>query len=44
MVVMSVVDYQEHRWTVKRSDVGDIDDKLSKASIYCQEIPKAGDR
>jgi hypothetical protein len=40
--MMSVVDYQEHRWTVKRFDVGDIDDKLSKTSLYCQEIPKAG--
>ncbi len=37
-----VVDYQEHRWTIKRFNVGDVDNELSKASITCQEIPKVG--
>jgi len=40
--VMSIIDYQEHHWIVKRFDVGDVDDELSKASIYCQKIQKAG--
>jgi hypothetical protein len=33
MLVKLVMDYQEHHQIVKRFDIGDVDDKLSKASM-----------
>jgi len=35
------MDYQEHYWIVKRFDIGDISDGLSKVLMDYQEIPKA---
>jgi hypothetical protein len=39
---MLATDYQKHHQTIKRSDIGDISDKLFKAPMDYQEIPKVG--
>jgi hypothetical protein len=39
VLVMLATDYQKHHQTIKRSDIGD---KLSKAPMDYQEIPKVG--
>jgi hypothetical protein len=41
--VMLAINYQEHCWTIKRSNVGDVNDELLRALIDYQKIPKARD-
>jgi hypothetical protein len=36
------MDYQEHHRTIRRSIIGDVDDRMFKVSMDYEEIPKAG--
>jgi hypothetical protein len=36
------MDYQEHHETVRRSNIGDVEDRLFKVPINYEEIPKVG--